>query len=61
MSVHKAIAILKEFSGVVESASEDEITHAWLTGDRHGLYADPQTGSRWPPSVACARLARSTG
>lgn len=52
VNVHKAIAILKEFSGVVESASEDEITQAWLTGDRHGLYADPQTG------VALAALRR---
>jgi threonine synthase len=52
VNVDKAIAILREFSGVVERASEDEITQAWLTGDRHGLYADPQTG------VALAALAR---
>ena len=44
VNVDKAIAILKELDGVVEQASEDEITHAWLLGDRHGLYADPHTG-----------------
>lgn len=44
VNVDKAIAILKELDGVAEQASEDEITQAWLLGDRHGLYADPHTG-----------------
>ncbi|MBL9005463.1 MAG: threonine synthase [Myxococcales bacterium] len=44
VNVDKAIATLKDFAGVVEQASEDEITQAWLQGDRHGLYADPHTG-----------------
>lgn len=52
VNVHKAIAVLKDFDGIVERADEDEITQAWLTGDRHGLYTDPQTG------VALAALRR---
>lgn len=44
VNVEKAIRILRELDGVVEQASEDEITQAWLLGDRHGLYADPHTG-----------------
>jgi threonine synthase len=52
VNVHKAIALLKRTDGVVERASEDEITSAWVLGDRHGLYADPHTG------VALAALAK---
>jgi len=40
----KAIALLRRTAGVVERASEEEITAAWVLGDRHGLYADPHTG-----------------
>jgi threonine synthase len=40
----KAIALLQRLDGVVEAASEDEITAAWTLGDRYGLYADPHTG-----------------
>lgn len=48
----KAIALLQRLGGVVEAASEDEITAAWTLGDRYGLYADPHTG------VALAALAK---
>ncbi len=44
VNVHKAMAILQRFEGVVEQSSEEEITAAWTLGDRHGLYADPHTG-----------------
>jgi len=57
VNVEKAIAILKEFAGVVEKASEDEITQAWLQGDRHGLYADPHTGV----ALAALRHLREQG
>ena len=37
VNVEKAIAILREFDGVlVEQASEAEITQAWVEADRHG-------------------------
>lgn len=52
VNVHKAMALLKAEGGVVEAASEEEITAAWVLGDRHGLYTDPHTG------VALAALAR---
>jgi threonine synthase len=52
VNVPKAIAILRRLGGVVESATEAEITAAWLLGDRHGLYADPHTG------VALAAVAK---
>lgn len=54
VNVEKAIAILREFDGVVEQASEAEITQAWVEADRHGLYADPHTG------VALAALRHLT-
>ena len=48
----KALQFLQRNRGVVEAASEDEITAAWTLGDRFGLYADPHTG------VALAALAK---
>ena len=48
----KALALLQRGNGVVEAATEDEITAAWTLGDRFGLYADPHTG------VALAALAK---
>jgi threonine synthase len=48
----KAMAFLQRNHGVVEAASEDEITAAWTLGDRFGLYADPHTG------VALAALGK---
>ncbi|MFH0977602.1 MAG: threonine synthase [Spirochaetota bacterium] len=44
VSVQKAIRVLKEFNGIVEQASEDELANAAALGDRTGLYACPHTG-----------------
>ena len=44
VSAPKAIPILKEFDGVVEQATEDELAHAAATADRTGLFSCPQTG-----------------
>jgi threonine synthase len=44
VSVRKAIRALKEFDGIVEQASEDELSNAAALGDTTGLYACPHTG-----------------
>ena len=44
VSAPKAIPILKEFDGIVEQATEDELAHAAATADRTGLFSCPQTG-----------------
>jgi threonine synthase len=44
VSVHKAIQALREFDGVVEQASEDELAHAAAVADHTGLFCDPHTG-----------------
>ena len=44
VSVEKAIASLKEFNGIVEQASEDELAEAAALADRTGLYSCPHTG-----------------
>ena len=44
VSVEKAIATLKEFNGVVEQASEEELANASAMADRTGLYCCPHTG-----------------
>ena len=44
VSVKKAIRILKKFNGVVEIASEAELSDAAARGDLYGLYNDPHTG-----------------
>ncbi len=44
VSVKKAIRVLKEFDGIVEQASEDELANAAAFGDLTGLYACPHTG-----------------
>ena len=44
VSARKAIGILKEFNGVVEQATEDELADASATADRTGLFTCPQTG-----------------
>jgi threonine synthase len=43
VSVKKAIRSLKEFDGVVEQASEDELANAAALADRTGLYSCPHT------------------
>ena len=52
VSVEKAIRVLREFDGVVEQATEDELADACAVADRTGLYACPHTG------VALAALGK---
>ncbi len=44
VSVKKAIKTLKEFGGIVEQASEDELANAAALSDKTGLYSCPHTG-----------------
>jgi threonine synthase len=44
VSVKKAIAMLKEFDGIVEQASEGELANAAALGDKGGLFNCPHTG-----------------
>jgi threonine synthase len=52
VSVKKAIAMLKEFDGIVEQASEEELANTAALGDRAGLFNCPHTG------VALAALVK---
>ncbi|MBN2077561.1 MAG: threonine synthase [Spirochaetes bacterium] len=44
VSVGKAIRTLKEFDGIVEQASEDELANAAALADRTGMFSCPHTG-----------------
>jgi threonine synthase len=44
VSVGKAIKVLKEFNGIVEQASEDELADAAALADRTGMFCCPHTG-----------------
>jgi threonine synthase len=44
VSVHKAIHTLKEFDGVVEQATEQELANAAALADTTGLFCCPHTG-----------------
>ncbi len=44
VSVQKAIKTLKEFDGIVEQASEDELANAAALADKTGMYSCPHTG-----------------
>jgi len=44
VSVEKAIRTLKEFNGIVEQASEDELANAAALADKTGMYCCPHTG-----------------
>jgi threonine synthase len=44
VSYERAVKVLRQFEGVVEQASEDELANAAAQADRAGLYACPQTG-----------------
>ncbi|MBI4651207.1 threonine synthase [Candidatus Desantisbacteria bacterium] len=44
VSINKAIKVLKEFNGIVEQATEDELANASAHGDKTGLYNCPHTG-----------------
>ena len=56
VSFKKAIAILKEFNGVVEQASEDELSNAAALADKDGLFACPHTGVALAGLVKLAQL-----
>ncbi|NIR47452.1 threonine synthase [candidate division KSB1 bacterium] len=45
VSFKKAIRVLKQMSGIVEQASEEELANASSLADRSGLFACPQTGA----------------
>jgi threonine synthase len=44
VSIQKAIRTLKQFDGIVEQASEEELTEAAAMGDRTGMFNCPHTG-----------------
>ena len=44
VSVQKAIRVLKQFNGVVEQATEEELADAVALGDRTGMFNCPHTG-----------------
>ena len=44
MSIHKAIATLRRFNGVVEQASESELAEEVARADRTGMFNCPHTG-----------------
>lgn len=44
VSLDKAVKILREFDGVVEQASEQELADACALGDKTGMYTCPHTG-----------------
>jgi threonine synthase len=52
VSFEKAVRTLKQFSGIVEQASEEELADAAALGDRTGMFNDPHTG------VALAALVK---
>jgi threonine synthase len=44
VSVHRAMRTLQRFEGIVEHASEDELSDAAARADRTGFFCDPHTG-----------------
>jgi threonine synthase len=44
VSIHRAIATLERYDGVVEQATETELSEAAARGDRTGMYNCPHTG-----------------
>jgi threonine synthase len=57
VSYEKAVLALRDFNGVVEQATEDELAEACALADRRGLYTDPHTGV----ALAVARKLASQG
>jgi threonine synthase len=53
VSVKKAIRVLKKFNGVVEIASEQELSDAAHRADRYGLYNCPHTGVALAATFKC--------
>lgn len=54
VSFEKAVNVLKEFNGIVEHATEEELAEAAARGDRTGMFNCPHTG------VALAALIKLT-
>ncbi len=44
VSIHRAIRVLKQFDGIVDQASEEELADAAARADRTGLFNCPHTG-----------------
>jgi threonine synthase len=44
VSYERAVKVLKEFDGIVEQATENELANAAAQADRAGLFTCPQTG-----------------
>ena len=44
VSYERAVRVLRTFDGIVEQASEDELTNAAARADRTGMYCCPHTG-----------------
>ena len=44
VSFDKAVQTLKRFDGLVEQATEDELSQAAARADRTGMFTDPHTG-----------------
>ena len=44
VSIQKAIRTLKQFNGIVEQATEEELADAAALADRTGMFTDPHTG-----------------
>jgi threonine synthase len=44
VSIQKAIRTLKQFNGIVEQATEEELADASALGDRTGMFNCPHTG-----------------
>ena len=44
VSIRKAIRTLKQFNGIVEQATEEELADAAALGDTTGMFNDPHTG-----------------
>ena len=44
MSYEKAVRTLRQFNGVVEQATEEELAEAAALGDRTGMFNCPHTG-----------------
>ena len=44
VSIHRAVRTLKQFGGIVEQATEEELANAAALGDTTGMFNDPHTG-----------------
>lgn len=55
VSYPRAVRALKEYEGVVEQATEDELSNVSAETDRYGLFNDPHTGV----ALACLKKLKS--